>query len=352
MKVYVIPADAHGCGHYRLIWPASALQKQGFDVTIIPPGPKSGFLANTQEGPNGEEALVSLNIPADADVLVLQRPAHPLQPQMIELLRQNGRAVVVDMDDDMSSIHPSNVAFQMYRPGNLGPFSHKHAAESCKRATLVTTSTAALAKTYGGHGRVQVIDNYVPAAVTRYDKMPTGGFGWAGTLLSHPNDPQVCGRAVQEVINAGYDFTVVGDGKGVKSALRLDNDPLATGTTTLVEWVRTIGESMDVGIIPLAPTSFNAAKSRLKGIESMATGVAWVASPRAEYRKLVKDSGCGLLADTPKEWVSQLKRLLTDEVFLKEQVEAGRAYMQDQTYEAQCYRHAEAWTKAYEMERR
>jgi hypothetical protein len=271
---------------------------------------------------------------------------------MIDLLRQNGRAVVVDMDDDMSSIHPSNVAFHMYRPGNGGPFSWRWAAESCKRATLVTTSTAALAKTYGKHGRVQVIDNYVPGVTTLYDKMPTASFGWAGTMKSHPNDLQVTGRAVQQVIDAGHMFTIVGDGAGVKQALRLTDEPASTGTTTLVEWIRMIGENMDVGMIPLAATSFNTAKSRLKGIECMAAGVAWVASPRAEYRKLVKDAGCGLLADTPKEWVTHLERLLTDDVFRKEQVEAGRAYMQNQTYEAQCHRWADAWTKAYEMERR
>jgi glycosyltransferase involved in cell wall biosynthesis len=348
VKVYVIPADAHGCGHNRLIWPASALQRQGFDVTIIPPGPKSGFLAETDNHGN----LASLNIPEDADVLVLQRPAHPLQPQMIQLLRQNGRAVVVDMDDDMSTIDPHNIAFHMYRPRSGSPFSWKHAAESCKVATLVTTSTAALAKTYGGHGRVRVIDNYVPATCLTYPQTQTGVFGWAGTLKSHPNDLQITGRAIQQVVDAGHEFMVVGDGEGVQKALRLTDQPMATGTTSLVDWIRTIGDTMDVGIIPLAPGAFNTAKSRLKGIESMAAGVAWVASPRAEYRRLSREAKCGLLADTPKQWTIALKRLLTDDNFRKEQVEAGTAYMQDQTYEAQCWRHAEAWTTAYEMERR
>lgn len=351
MKVYVIPADAHGCGHYRLIWPASALKNQGFDVTIIPPSPGNGFMATTQQTPSGAEIITGLQIPEDADVLVLQRPAHPLQPQMIELLRQNKIAVVVDMDDDMSTIHPDNVAFHMYRHQSATPFSWKWAAESCKRATMVTTSTVALAKTYARHGRVAVIDNYVPAATTRYEKVPTDTFGWAGTLKSHPNDLQVLGRSVQQVIDAGHMFSIVGDGKDVKRVLRLKEEPTITGTVALSSWVKTIGDTMDVGMIPLAPTSFNSAKSRLKGIECMAAGVAWVASPRAEYRKLTRESGCGLLAENPGQWVEHLKRMLTDDIFRKEQVEAGREYMKDQTYEAQCHRWADAWTKAYEMER-
>lgn len=338
--------------HYRLIWPASALQQQGFDVTIIPPNPGNGFMATTQQNAQGQEVITGLQIPEDADVLVLQRPAHPLQPQMVELLRQNKIAVVVDMDDDMSTIHPENAAFHMYRHQSATPFSWKWAAESCKRATLVTTSTTALAKTYAGHGRGAVIDNFVPGACTRFEKLPTGTFGWAGTTKSHPNDLQVTGRAVQQVIDDGHMFAVVGDGKDVKRALRLDEDPAFTGTVGLHEWVQRIGDTMDVGMIPLAPTSFNSAKSRLKGIECMAAGVAWVASPRAEYRRLHKESGCGLLAETPKDWVRHLKKLLTDEIFFKEQVEAGREYMRDQTYEAQCHRWADAWTKAYEMEHR
>ena len=35
MKVHVYPADRHGCGHHRLIWPAEALMRQGHDITII-----------------------------------------------------------------------------------------------------------------------------------------------------------------------------------------------------------------------------------------------------------------------------------------------------------------------------
>lgn len=113
MKVYVLPADAFGCGHYRLIWPADVLRKQGHDVIIMPPNDKSGFLARIGETDDGDQQLTGIQVPADADVIVLQRPAHPLQPQMIQMMRQNGIAVVVDMDDDMSTIHPDNIAFHM-----------------------------------------------------------------------------------------------------------------------------------------------------------------------------------------------------------------------------------------------
>ena len=119
----------------------------------------------------------------------------------------------------------------------------------------------------------------------------------------------------------------------------------------LVEWAQRIAETMDVGIIPLAATAFNSSKSRLKGIENWAVGVAWVASPRAEYRKLVKDAGAGVLADTPKDWAREVKRLMEDEVARKEQVEAGRDYMRTQTYERQAWRWWEAWETALKIQR-
>lgn len=351
MKVYVLPADAYACGHYRLIWPADALKRQGFDIQIMPPKKNTGFLAKTRVMPDGTQQLTSVEVPQDADVIVIQRPAHPLQPQMINIMRQNKIAVVVDMDDDMTSIHPGNQAYEMYRPRSGSPYSWKHATESCKLATLVTTTTRALQRTYAGHGRGMIIDNYVPAAVLGYPKPETGAFAWAGNTFSHPNDPQVTAPAPQRLLDEGYNLKVISGKSKVRDAMRLREEPDYTGSVGIEAWIQTIAENCDVGMVPLACTAFNTAKSRLKGIEYMAAGVAWVASPREEYRKLHRESGCGLLADTPKQWYQHLKRLLDDEPERKEQVERGREYMKTQTIQANAWRWAEAWTRALEIER-
>jgi hypothetical protein len=344
-----MPTDADTI-EYRMIWPANVLERQGFEVILVPPKKGQGFLAKTTQDANGNEFLTSIQMPDHMDVVVLQRPCHPLQPQMIDILRQNGVAVVIDMDDDMSNIHPDNAAYHMYRPGSGSPFSWKHAMESCKRATLVTASTPALLKIYAKHGRGVVLNNFVPKAYLSFPKEDTGAFGWAGTTKSHPNDLQVTGKMAQRLVDEGHPFRVVGGDKHVKAAFKLNHDPDMTGTVGIAEWAKTIADTIDVGMVPLAATAFNSSKSRLKGIEMMAVGIPWVASPRAEYRTLVKESGCGLLAETPKDWYSQLKRLLRDDVLRKEQAEAGRMYMQDQTYEAQAHQWWDAWTRAYEIQ--
>ena len=352
MKFYVLPADAYGCGHYRLVWPAHVLMQQGHEVQIVAPNVDSGFLAKTATREDGTEVLVSVQIPEDVDAVIVQRPAHPLQPQMINMLRSNGIAVIVDMDDDMSSIHPDNVAYHMYRTHSNTAFSWKNAALSCRIASLVTVSTAQLAKVYGKHGRFRVLDNYIPESYLNIPHLPTGAFGWAGTTQSHPNDPQVTAPTAQKLISEGATFQVVGGDKRVAGAFRLSQPPMMTGSVGLKDWVPTIAGAMDVGWAPLAATSFNSAKSRLKPLEYMAAGVAWVGSPRAEYRRLYRESGCGMLADTPKQWYNCTRELLDNEALRQEQVQAGREYLKKHTYEANAWRWAEAWTEAVTAERK
>ncbi len=317
----------------------------------MPPNEKSGFLAKVKEEPDGGRTLTSVRIPEDADVIVIQRPAHFLQPQMIEMLRANKVAVVVDMDDDMSNIHPDNIAFNVYRHRNGGELSHKWIVESCKRATLVTTSTRKLQKVYAKHGRGFVLDNYVPEAYLGFSNPSTGMFGWAGTTKSHPTDLQVTGVAVRGLIDEGYRFKVVGGYSDVQKSLKLQQQPEVTGSVPLQQWAQTIAATLDVGMAPLSVSEFNTAKSRLKPIEYMAVGVPWVGSPREEYRRVNRESGCGLLAESPKQWYQQLKRLMDNDVLRKEQSEAGREYMVTQTYQQNAWRWAEAWTKAVEIER-
>ena len=317
----------------------------------MPPTKETGFLIKVETDGDGNERMVDVQVPPGADVVVVQRASHRRQQDLIRFLRAKGVAVVVDMDDDMSSIHPDNVAFNAYRHNNRTDYSWKWATESCKVATLVTTSTQALQKVYAAHGRGMVLDNYVPEVTLTYDKPETGCFGWAGTTMSHPNDLQVTGDVVRRMTGEGHQFRVVGGPSKVRQNLRLTEDPVCTGVVGLENWIKTIGETVDVGMVPLAATNFNTSKSRLKGIECMAAGVPWVASPRSEYRRLHKESGCGFLADTPKQWYAYLTQLLRDDVLRKEQAEAGKAYMTSQTYQAHAWRWLEAWTRALEIQR-
>lgn len=280
---------------------------------------------------------------------MLQRVAHLWHAQVISLLRKKGAAVVIDMDDDLTSIHRQNRAWLNYHPRSNTPFSWRNAEQACKDATLVTVSTPPLLKIYAKHGRGQVIDNYVPEATLNTAVEQDDVFGWAGTTMSHPTDLQVCSRSVQQLIDDGYNFRVIGPKSNVKEQLKLTEEPEYSGLVKIEDWIQETAR-LKVAMAPLEISKFNNAKSRLKVIEASAAGIPWVASPRQEYRRFHRESGAGLLADTPKDWYKSIKQLLDDEPLRKELGERGREYMRTQTIEANAWRWLEAWTKAYEFE--
>lgn len=356
-----MPADTAGCGYYRLIWAAEYLQNLGYNIEIQYPkakemnasGKETGlevhFRGNHLQDPDAE--IIDVKIPNGADVLVMQRLSHDWHPRVIEILRSKGVAMVIDMDDDLSNIHPDNQAFTNYHPKNRRtPYSWKNVELACKGATYVTVSTQQLMNVYVRHGRGQVIDNYVPERYLRIKADQDKVFGWPGTTQSHPNDLQVTGGAVQQLIEEGYEFRVIGPVTGAKGALRLKEQPPHTGVVQLVNWASEIAK-LQVMLAPLAPTSFNTGKSRLKPIEAASVGVPWVGSPRAEYRRFHRESGSGLLVDSRKDWFKAVKQLMDDASLRQELGEKGREYMQDQTVEKNAWRCWEAWTRAFEIQR-
>jgi glycosyltransferase involved in cell wall biosynthesis len=345
-------------GFYRLIWAAEYLQGLGCDIEIQYPGKGSNnknaglevhFRGNVKDDPDAE--IVDVKVPNDADVLVMQRLSHNWHAKVIEILRAKGVAMVIDMDDDLSNIHPENKAFVNYHPRNQRtPYSWKNVEQACKLATLVTVSTQQLLSVYARHGRGQVIDNYVPERYLQIKADRDKVFGWAGTTDSHPNDLQVTGGAIQQLIEDGYEFRVIGPITGAKGALRLKDQPPHTGVVQLTDWASEIAK-LQVSLAPLALTTFNQGKSRLKILEAASVGVPWVGSPRAEYRRFHKESGSGLLVDNRKEWYKAIRQLMDDASLRQELGERGRNFMQSQTVEKNAWRFWEAWARALKIQR-
>lgn len=356
-----MPADTAGCGYYRLIWAAEYLQSLGYNIEIQYPqkpgkkgeaketGLEVHFRGDIRDDANAE--IIDVKIPNDADVLVMQRLGHNWHSRVVEILRGKGVAMVVDMDDDLSCIHPDNKAFVNYHPrNNRTPFSWKNVEQTCKVATLVTVSTKQLLGVYARHGRGQVVDNYVPERYLQIKPDQDKVFGWPGTTDSHPNDLQVTGGAVQQLIEDGYEFRVIGPITGAKAALRLREQPPHTGVVQMINWASEIAK-LQVSLAPLAATQFNTGKSRLKLIEASSVGVPWVGSPRAEYRRFHQESGGGLLAENRKDWYKAVKQLMDDSALRQDLGEKGHAYMQTQTVEKNAWRLWEAWERALKIQR-
>lgn len=342
MTIYVYPADVTGCGHYRLIWPAEAVKKLGLDVRIIHPSARDSETSLSGKVRGNE--LLKVTYPKDASLVIMQRPTHMILHQAVKLLREEGIPVIIDMDDDLSCIHPANPAFTAMHPKNSDSgHNWRFAAEACKNATLVTVSTPALGVSYGAPGRSRVLYNCVPERFLSISSDDGDEFGWAGSLHSHPDDLDCLSTSVKRLVNEGFKFKIVSTGKGVAKKLNLDhvND---TGVVPMKEWPVEVSK-LHVGIAPLADTRFNAAKSWLKPLEYGAVGVPWVAAPRAEYTRL-HEFGAGLMASKPADWYRHVKRLMTDDSFHKEQAEAAFNVSSQFTYEKRADLWAEVWTEA------
>lgn len=344
----MFPADTGGCGYYRLIWPANILRAAGHDVKLIHPDVKRRLSG----GMDANNKLVSVIMPKDADVVVMQRVSSKFIADAIKIMRDNGVAVVLDIDDDMKAIHQGNPAWAALHPrgtSNTEEYNWDAAQLAYDSATLVTTSTDALLKRYASHGRGVVLRNVVPEVLLEFEHVDNETIGWPGEVRTHPDDPHVVGPAMAKLQREGYTFRIIGSPRGTKEAFMLDKPPASAGPTTIDGWPRALA-TLGVGIAPLNDTRFNEAKSWLKMLELAAVGVPCIGSPRAEYRRL-NAMGVGLLADNPRQWYRHAHTLLTNPQMRREMSEAGRAAVAELTIQKQAWRWMEAWERAYEIQR-
>lgn len=351
MKVLVFPADSYGCGYHRLIWPVEVLRAQGHDVRVVPQEARQ--LQIHMEG----DVVKSVELADEYDVVVLQRVTHENLVGVIRVLRERGTAVVVDVDDDLSTIHPANPAWPMLHPklekdGASRQHSWRNLDAACREATLITATTPALTARYAPHGRARVFANYLAEHYYGHERVDSDLVGWPASLASHPNDPDAVGNAIARLVDDGAGFHVVSIASGVTRAFGIRDATRVTqveGVVSLLDWPAEIAK-LGIGIAPLADTKFNQSKSWLKPLELAAVGVPWVGSPRAEYQRL-HDLGCGVLCDKPSAWYGVLKKLRQDATWRAELSEVGRDVASQLRLVDHAWRLWEAWADALAIER-
>lgn len=334
MKVAVHPCDRGGCGHYRLLFPVDVLQAEGHDIVVA-----DGFDAyhDTVTGRIIRPVI-------DADVVVLQRPLVQAVVEAIPRIQSLGIAVVVEVDDDFHALPKGHGARRGTSVENDPTYNRMWLRKACEQADLVTVTTPALAARYGGHARVAVLPNLVPAS---YLKVPTHApraeaptVGWTGSVVTHVGDLDVMGGVLPGVLEeTGARFVSWGVGLteqalGVKGRVRPWADLLGG-------YPRQVAD-LDVGLVPLAPSAFTNAKSALKMSEYAALGVPSVISPSPDNLRMHAE-GIGLLAVTPEQWADRLTLLLSSPDLRAEMSARGREVMARFTYEE----HASDWMTAW-----
>ena len=334
MRVLVYVADAGRCGH-RLIWPCEALAAQGAEVGVI-----------RKDQPDEIDGLIERG----ADVIVMQRPMLRRFVESIPRVQAHGVAVVVDIDDDFTALHPGNAVWDVVHPlsgvapGELGS---QYLREACRLADMVTVTTPRLARVYGSHGRVRIVPNHVPRSMLN---VPQRGIerpvvGWTGAVATHPDDLQVTrGGVARAVEAAGATFHVVGPGDGVQERLSLAHPPSSTGWVPLHDYPREMA-AIGVGIVPLELTAFNEAKSYLKLMEFAALGIPAVGSPTGPNSEFAPRVGFPL-ASRGREWQRHVARFASSIELRADVGGKARQVMESETVEGNCGQWWDAWAAA------
>lgn len=342
MRIDVYPQDKNGCGHYRLAWPAMALSALGYDVRVRTTKPQ--IITDNQ---NNVVALAEARLP---DVVVIQRPCRKQWVQFVKAAQNQGVRVVIDFDDDLSAIHPLNMAYKLYHTAEMNA---EFGMESCDAADWVVCSTPALTEKFGvGHN--SVVPNHIPAKFLYMDADAKRNpeyvtVGWAGRTETHPADLQITHGAINEALVRSVKngvparFLALGDARTLYNLNvrdRLPND--VRPGVAFPDYSAMVCE-LDIGIVPLEDSEFNTAKSWLKGLEYASLGIAPVVTPTPDNLRLI-EAGAAWSASSPREWKEKVQTLIEDTDERESLAKAAKEFAADWTIEANAWKWYEAWT--------
>lgn len=299
------PPTPNGCAYYRQVLPARVLERAGFDVSVGQPRPYDpmGIGLAHEDG-----ALFGF------DINVMKLMMHESVPFLFQVMQEKGQAVVVDIDDFHFDLHEENIAAGATDPRTSPQNNRMYYEIGIRQADFITVSTAFLADFYGRRCRdVRLVRNAVEVerfTLVEQPEVPT--FGWLGGTLWRSGDI--------ELLSSWLPAFATDHGVRVHHAGHIPGDPRHFGVRAGIPRVQTTSmqtidkvpdmlQDIHVGLVPLTRNPFNEAKSYLKGLEYVAAGIPFIATPTEEYRVLAA-AGIGRLAETPDEWRDHATALL------------------------------------------
>lgn len=303
------PPEPNGCAYYRQVLPCRLLKELGYDASVGQPRPYDpmGIGLAHEDG-----ALFGF------EINVYKLMMHASVPTLFHTMQSKGQTVAIDIDDFHFDMHEENIAHAATNP-HTNPENNRMWYEiGIRQADFITVSTAFLADFYGRRCRdVRLVRNAVE--VERFSPVyqpEKPVYGWLGGTLWRSGDIELLSSWLP-AFSQDHDVTVhhaghiPGDPKHF--AVRAGLKRVQTTSMQTIGNVPKMMENFHVGLVPLARNAFNEAKSYLKGLEYVAAGIPFIATPTEEYRVL-HAAGVGRLAVTPDEWRDHATELLDPDV--------------------------------------
>lgn len=309
LNIYFHVSENSGVGYYREYLPALTLRNHGLANTVISDF-RWGDGEHVELGP--KEMVHILNW---ADLVVVGRKDQG------EFYAQWGAykdmfkvPIIMDTDDNIEHVRPTNPGYQGYHPGSEAITWNKYGAS--KLFDAITVSTENLVKHYKKYNpKTYLLSNAIDVA--EWNKFPKAQYhdgliriGFIASA-SHPESVHIIRKAMIEIIKRH---------KNVHFYLTHMFMPLFEGTERVhsIPWIhlkkfpqeyQQLG--LDIGLAPLADNMFNRAKSNLRWMEYSVQGVPSIVSPVEAY-KCVRGGVDALVAQEPEEWIEAIEKLVLD----------------------------------------
>ena len=362
MKVLYFLRDNGGCGWYRC---ASPLETASANGAIQ--------VCHIEKGDKVEDIGQKL---AWAELCVIPRVYDEKFYGVLKTLKEMGKKVVVDWDDNIWKISPLS---PHYRDHGTENYSHEYkgemlpvwedgksidlaknragllrAKEAMGLADMVTTTTNIIADEFRQFNpNVKVLPNCID--LTLWKKLPLQPhkgirMGWSGGY-SHYEDWLIMAQVLPQFMRDNPNVTLVILGHKWDSSLR-GIDPSRIDyrgwcPTPAYPYVSAIMD-LDFAVIPLVDNEFNRCKSPIKWLEMAALEVPSVSSfcsPYAEMMDLVAENGIFVENNDPSGWLAALETMTARAELRKRMGVAARQTVERHFDVAKNYH---LWVEAYE----
>ena len=319
------PVQPNGCAWYRCYLPMQQLKKDKYESGMGLPGysDKNGFgiLIPDNKAIHGWDIVV-------LKLIMLKRFVDDVDKAIA-----NGQKIVVDLDDHMEGLAKTNLAYTMTSPEKNENNNRDHYYKIIEKATALITSTPFLKEFYEKKhpGKpIFLVRNGIDIDRWNVRNDHSGHlpiYGWVGATPWRSGDLEILnpffGEFIKEQRCRFHHSGSIIKAPSVAKQIGIDSSIFSHEPMKPIMSYPEMFRKIDIGIVPLNNIEFNDAKSFIKGLEYVAAGVPFIASPSPEYVYLA-ENGVGRIANNKDEWLQHASELIDPKVRKKEREENRR----------------------------
>ena len=308
--------------HYRCELPARALREWGGHETYVVPQIVIETATGLIAGRTFQGEIIE-----PTEIVVFQRPFLDGHADEIRAARAAGQVVIGEVDDSFFGEIPFRDELWLRGDHEFDKrlVSLKANLAACSAITVSTPHIARQMRTWAPS--VHLIRNAIDIEAWEPPEDVTGPpvIGWTGTVPERKPDVALLRGWFSDFLEKhDLRFVHIGDlpdqaGFAETAEVNPERVEKRNGLPFFMYVPSRPLSGVDIQIIPIAASGYNLGKSALKGLESSACGVPFVASPHPEYQRLGigRLAGSDLANQGPKFWTAALEAMLDPEERLR-----------------------------------